>query len=1222
MNNRWTQPLLLLLLASLFFFLSENTSLFYSWFNDSEPNFQKVEIKLNQDLLKAREYAFKIQNKYSNHNIDEIYKFYYSNISKTVAEKEISLFMFFDEELIFWNNSIDVNEILYDTTSYKLVQIQNTWYVSQWIHDDNLRSLALVLLKHDYPYQNRFLKNIFNTQYSDLDGHSIVPESTENTKKLCLSDGTSINLIRNSSSDESFTSTFKLIFQWLVIISLLVAVYISYRHSFFRKRPFSSALFLAGSFAFIRVSSLLIGFPNRGFFTLFSPEIYAHSILSPSLGDFLVNSVLVFIVILLFYRSISTSENVINNKFKIVLSLIASCFVWGMYIIADSIFSSLIMHSTIILETYRVFDLSIYSLLGYISVSLWIASSLLITDLWVSIFRGLFNESKLAVIALVGFIIAFAAALSLGVMPSVYGFLWSILAFMLLFWFRYRLLHLSSTWFLVLISLLSFYAVFLVSDYSYKKDRDVRKVLAINLSNERDPVAEMLFSSLQKRLESDTTIHRFLGDMQKHEFEMFSYLQKEYFNDYFKKYDFRATVCYPGSDLIMDNTDHRVDCNGFFNDLINVYGISLSGTSFYFLNTQNGRISYIGYARFNNQSKPSKLYIELDSKLSREVLGYPELLLDGKLSNDSKLSNYSTAKYHNEILIAQTGTYPYKIVNTFARDSINKFLFINQGGYSHLFYRNDVDDIVILSRPRENILNTTASFAYIFFFFYLSLWLWFKSANFPLRIGSKVPSFKLRIKTAMIIVVLLSLILVATVSILYSIYNFRKKNVDNLSEKLISVMVDIEKDIVSENLLSVSNSDLLSNKLIQLSNVFYTDINLYDVDGDLLASSRPEIFERKLQGKKMNSIAWYEMAHVFNQKLIHEEQIGGMSYFSAYVPLIDQDNNIIAYLNLPYFTRQRELVIELYSIIVAIINIYVLLTLFAFAVAVFISNQISKPLELIREKLRNVDISGHNEQLNYRSNDEVGMLVKEYNRMVIELADSAEKLARSQRESAWREMAKQIAHEIKNPLTPMKLSLQHLIKAKREGVEDWDFMFQKFSASLIDQINTLSNIATEFSNFAKMPASSIVEIDMNSILDEALTLFSGYNYIKFSYINKCSTSRRVSGDREQLFRVFVNLIKNAVQSIERGKKGEIKIELSCTSELLVVLIADNGRGIPEDLQPKLFSPNFTTKSGGMGLGLAIVKGIVESSGGKIRFETNPGIGTKFIVELPLIKDKS
>lgn len=1219
MNKRWLYIVLLLLVALIFFALSEYSSNIVSWAKEKEPSFSKAEKRINSDLIEARSYAQILLNKYKNFNIDEINKLYFDSISMPVLDKEISLFLFVDKELLFWTNSLDVQTINNDSLRYHLVQIQNTWYISQFVSSKNVRVLALLLLKNDYPFQNKFLKNEFNPRYNDLEGYNITLSQNEIYRVVKLSDGTSIGFSKIKNKNDSLFAIYRAIFQWFTLFVLLAVVFVEFSHPYFKQKPFLYAIVLSTSVIAVRTISLLIGFPNRGPGALFSPEVYAHSTFYPSLGDFLVNAILVFALIFSIYQAFSSLKESNLNKYRYVTAIITAAIVWALFVVVDNIFSSLVMHSTITLETYRVFNLSIFSLIGYISVSLWIAASLMLTDLWISVFKSLFDESKLALAALAGLFLAFVFVLIAGGMPSIYGFLWSVFAFSFLFWFRYRNLQISSTWFLVLVCLLSFYSVFIVSDYSYRKDREVRKVLAINLSNQRDPVAEMLFSSLEKRLTVDTTIHRYLEDIKRHDIEMYAYLQKEYFNDYFKKFDFRATECYPGSELIMDNSDHRVDCNGFFNDLISVYGIRIPNTSFYFLNTQNGRISYIGVVECNHKSRLSKLYIELDSKLSREILGYPELLLDGKLTNTSKPSIYSTAKYHNDQLIAQTGSYSYRLINTFALDSIDKFTFVNQGGFNHFIYRNDADDIVILSRPRENILNTTASFAYIFIFFYLTLLFWLKSANFPIKIGSKSPSFKFRIKIAMIIVVLLSLILVATVSILYSVYNFRNKNIDNLNEKLTSVMVDLEKDIASEDLLSPTNRDLLSNKLVQLSNVFYTDINLYNLTGTLLESSRPEIFERELLGKKMNPIAWYEMVYVFNPRLIHEEKMGSMSYFSAYVPLIDQNSSTIAYLNLPYFTRQAEFVTELYSIIVAIINIYVLITLFAFVVAIIISNQISKPLELIREKIRNVDISGHNEPIKYISNDEVGLLVKEYNRMVLELAESAEKLARSQRESAWREMAKQIAHEIKNPLTPMKLSLQHLIRTKHEGVENWDLQFQKFSASLVDQINTLSNIATEFSNFAKMPVSSIVEVDMNSIIDESLTLFSGYNNIRFSYFNNCPSNIRVSGDREQLFRVFVNLVKNAVQSIEKGKKGEIKIELSINNSMILAIIEDNGKGIPEDIRPKLFSPNFTTKSGGMGLGLAIVKGIIENTGGRIWFETNLGVGTKFFVELPLAK---
>ncbi len=1215
MSYRWYNSVFLFVAALCFVIFSANSQYLSSKLNTSEPNFKKIERKIQRRIDEAEKYSQILLDKSKQKGVSEAFKIYSDSLGTELSDKGLSIFLFRNNKLVFWTKSLDVINLKDDSTKLFVKSIQNAWYIGKWVTNKSDKVLVLFLLKHNYPYQNKFLQNIFNEDLSELEGYNITTQNDKNANKVILSDGTFIGFERDNKRFDILSGTIQSIFQWVAFFLLIISLISFFQHPVLKKKPFYTLLFIA-TIVIVRVVSLKAGFPNRGLSALFSPEIYAHSSINPSLGDFLVNAMLFFALVVFAYKQFSNTVQGFKIKFKWLLGIISASIVWGLFIVVDSLFASLVMHSTITFETYRIFNLSIFSLIGYIAISFWIISYLLISDLWIKSLRQHFDESSLALIALFGFVLAFTISIIGGSMPSLYGVLWSVLTFSVIFWLRYRGFQISISWYLILLCLLSLYSVLLVSDYTYRKDREVRKVLAINLSNERDPVAELLFNSLVNRIESDTIIRDYIDNIQKHDIEMFGYLQNTYFNGYFKKYDFRATVCYPGSDLIMDNTDSKVDCNGFFNDIINVFGINIPGSNFYFLNMQNGRINYVGFAECNHKSKSSRLFIELDSKLSPEQLGYPELLLEGKLINKSKVSTYSTAKYHQGQLLAQSGDYPYKLINSFKLDSTQKFSFINQGGYNHLIYKNDADDFVILSRPRETILNTTASFAYVFIFFGIVMSIWLKLVLYPLSIGNSIPSFKKRIKTAMILIVFLSLILVASVSIIYSINSFENKSIDNLSEKVQSVMVEIDRDFGKEEMLTPANSDYLSNKLVQLSNIFYSDINLYDIYGVLLASSRSEIFERQLQGRKMNPAAWYEMAYCNSQKLIHKEQIGDMTFLSAYVPLVDQNANVIGYLNLPYFTRQGEFVAELYSIIVAIINIYTLITLFALVLAIVISNQISKPLELIREKIRNVDISGHNEPIKYNANDELGQLVKEYNRMVLELADSADKLARSQRESAWREMAKQIAHEIKNPLTPMKLSIQHLVKAKRDGSEDWDSMFQKFSISLVDQINTLSNIATEFSNFAKMPVTSIISVNMNSVIDEVLTLFSGYSNIKFSYINSCGSNTSIDGDREQLFRVFVNLVKNAVQSIEKGRKGEISISLTCNEKNVIIVIEDNGRGIPDEIQPKLFSPNFTTKSGGMGLGLAIVKGIIENIGGKIWFETELGKGTKFFIELP------
>jgi len=261
-----------------------------------------------------------------------------------------------------------------------------------------------------------------------------------------------------------------------------------------------------------------------------------------------------------------------------------------------------------------------------------------------------------------------------------------------------------------------------------------------------------------------------------------------------------------------------------------------------------------------------------------------------------------------------------------------------------------------------------------------------------------------------------------------------------------------------------------------------------------------------------------------------------------------------------------------------------------------------------------------NEPIQYNRQDEIGSLVKEYNKKVDELAVSAELLARSERESAWREMAKQIAHEIKNPLTPMKLNIQHMQRAKGEGQEYHKYM-ERVTAMLIEQIDNLSNIATEFSNFAKIPTARNQVFKLAEQLQKVIDLYETHDKAHIDFSPNGLEYLDVNADREQLTRAIINLIKNGIQSIPENRNGHIHITLSRRDHMAVIAVSDNGSGIPVDLRDKLFSPSFTTKTSGMGLGLAIVKNIVENFSGKIWFETELKKGTTFFLEIPVYEEK-
>ena len=434
-------------------------------------------------------------------------------------------------------------------------------------------------------------------------------------------------------------------------------------------------------------------------------------------------------------------------------------------------------------------------------------------------------------------------------------------------------------------------------------------------------------------------------------------------------------------------------------------------------------------------------------------------------------------------------------------------------------------------------------------------------------------------------------------------------------EKAHSVLIELEHKLQDIDTSSQDQREYLESLLIKFSEVFFTDINLYDLEGKLLATSRPQLFDSELLSQRINPIAFYNLGSMKSSLFLHKEYIGLQEFYSVYIPFRSIDNQTVAYLNLPYFAKQHELEEEISGFLVAYLNIYMFLILLTLSLTIIISNYLSKPLKLLREKIHHMRLEMPNEKIEWNKNDEIGALILEYNRMVEELSESAKKLARSQRESAWREMAQQIAHEIKNPLTPMKLNIQYLEKAWIEGGEDFDNKLQKITKNLTEQIDSLSNIASQFSSFATSDQIKAEAIAVKPLLVSAIDLFSSHKYIRFE-THLPEEEVFIYADRNQFIRILNNLLKNAIQSIAEQDEGEIQISLTVQDKTVEIQISDNGCGISEKEKSHIFEPRFTTKTGGMGLGLALVKKMTENAQGNIRFESNVNIGTLFILQFP------
>jgi nitrogen fixation/metabolism regulation signal transduction histidine kinase len=339
-----------------------------------------------------------------------------------------------------------------------------------------------------------------------------------------------------------------------------------------------------------------------------------------------------------------------------------------------------------------------------------------------------------------------------------------------------------------------------------------------------------------------------------------------------------------------------------------------------------------------------------------------------------------------------------------------------------------------------------------------------------------------------------------------------------------------------------------------------------------------------------------------------------LNYLSTYAPIRNQQGEAVAYIGIPYFERNKEIDSEVSTFLVALMNVYVFILICAALLAYFVSNSITRPLTIISEKLRILNLNKKNEPIEWQSKDEIGVLVGEYNKMINELEQSARKLAKGERESAWREMAKQIAHEIKNPLTPMKLSIQYLQRAIDEGNSNIEQLARKVAVTLNEQIENLSSIATAFASFAKMPKAQNEFLQINDLLKSVADLFNKEEDATVLFNTEVNFAT-VYADKNQLISVFNNLVKNGIQSVPEGRKAFVEVLLVQDDGWFVISVKDNGVGIAEELKDKVFVPNFTTKSSGTGLGLAITKQIVDGAGGTIWFEPNEVEGTTFFVRL-------
>lgn len=1073
------------------------------------------------------------------------------------------------------NRNLFSTPLAYLGTGERYVSLGSAWYVVNTHVTKDRRIKVITGLLIGTEYANNILPNESNPKMKIGKGFSAV-SLTENASSVVHSRSGEPLFSLVANAPETFERG-NLNLRWIALLLAILAVFPYHYY----KRTWRSFWVAVSTLICVRISSFLLVSRGIDMGRIFSPMVYADTALFDSLGSLLLNNVFVslavyavFVMRRSIYRRLKKDSP--TKRCICIASIIAAAVLLMLYI--HAIFHSLISNSNIFFEIYRMELFSFYTVLCYVSLAM--------------LFLALLYLAQMAV----------------------------------MFLKRERRVNLFS-WKAIIpyILLVSAYSVATVGVYGFEREYEVNRVRTSKLAIERDLTLELYLRSVENDIANDQFIGM-LASVKGMDLIRNRLLERYLNNDIVSRYNVNISVCGQTDFLTVGSSSaDLVSCYKFYDDMVKAYGVILAPNSnFLYLNNYNGRASYLGvFTYVDGNYEVSRLFFEIESKLRTDVVSNPFDILNSRTSRSTSIpSRYSYARYSNGRLVTNGGDYTYP-VSPITNYKIG-YMMSSKNGYVHFINCISDEDMTVISRPSRPFFPYVVSFSYLFIFYGLFL-LIFTFWGRQTRLFS-LPRHSLRRKLTVLITCTMvgALLCMGTGSVIYVMRLDSSRNKEMMEEKIGAVQNSLSKYCKYAMRYNQVNTPEMMAGMEEASSLLQTDVNLYDIHGGLIRTTNPEVFEQFIVGKRMNNKAFEDIIFNNSPRYITVEDIAGISYYSVYAPLFNDGGEMVAIVNIPYFDNNEDVRKASLSTISTIVNIYLILLLLAVSLGTILSNSFVRPLAEIKSKIDNLALSGGNKHIKYKNSmDELGVLIQSYNTMVDDLEESTRRLAQNEREQAWKEMARQIAHEIKNPLTPMRLSIQYLMRMKEQNVPGWEERLEKVGKSLLEQIDTLAETASEFSLFSKSFTESIVDVNLEELLKEQLVLFDNRDNVHIRYVASCTESV-IEARKSQISRVFVNLITNSVQAIGDNPRGEIEIHLDAVSRdgrpYYQISFEDNGPGVSEENLARLFTPNFTTKSGGSGLGLAISRSIVEQSEGTISYRKSEKLGGACFTILLLAKE--
>lgn len=1106
---------------------------------------------------------------------------------------------------------------------------------------DNLTAYTLIPVK-------------FAFASSDFVGNQAFPSSSNVPQGLDLSenptdfaikskDGSAIGFLKTSSAIDY--RPFLTIKFWLYLAALIAFFIFINTASRILAEKYQAA---TGAMLLIPVVGSIIYLNQKLDFTrrFEGMDLFARTFKAPflsnSIGDMLINIGILLWLMIFFHRHFRVRgyRNLpilmrfavsVGNYMSVVVSILISAW----------IFRELVFSSNISFDFSNVFNLDVYSVMAIVGVIFLLMAMFLFSHrMVISVFSADLSRKQRTLASVV------AVAVSAPMMWKFQFDLdmdpWTMIAFSLIYAmaFDYFVAEENNkmTWAVAWLLVFSCFTTILLFKYNDTKDVNSRLAYAAIIANDRDSLAEVQLDEFRNDLRGSADFPMLFSPYRfktGHDSLRLFLNQKFYPKRYlFQHYSYEIAAF--DSDKIAAVDPQAVPTKDSM-EAVWARSKPAMGDDLRILKDAKGSSSYlmrVPVAPQRDSAHPLDLYLLIKRERRTPTNVFSHLFFNQPYKNLVLLPRYQYAIYKNKERKEEVGKLSDYTMQT---DSFPK----NPGGHKRyrqrsddrdvLFYRSpdtETETVVILSRKTGGLLKRMYLFSSIFatlsvFMILLAginSFAHFLPEGFQFYLTPK-GSLSRRIQFWMGTVIISSFAIIG-----YLTYtNFENASRENIKEQLnksTSAMISqIEQNAEKWNTPGNQTTQSLQLSIDSLAKIHSIDVNLYNVDGKLIYTSQPELRQLGAVSPIMSSRALFALKNQRLSEKIDEEHTGSFEYSTDYLPLLGKDQKAAAFIGVPYYLKGSGIRTDVSDFIGKLLTLYVFLLLAAAIIATEVSKSIAKPIKELGERMESMKLEEKNESVYIKGQDdleELRSLVGEFNRMIDKIEESKGLLARSEREGAWRKMARQVAHEIRNPLTTMKLSMQQLERSVAIDPDNFEHNLRKTSNRLITQIDDLAEIAGDFYLYAEINNPPKNDVLLNDVVESVFDLFGGHDNADIS-LDQQPEGRKyhVLGGNSHLGRVFKNLILNGIQAVPHGERGKIDVSIYEKEGFVVVKVADNGGGVPAEIRDKIFEPNFTTKSSGTGLGLPICKSIIDALDGKMYFEVRENEGTDFYIELPI-----